>query len=45
MRKESYVVERAVHGDNFEDEVVRLITGQYGISEEEARIAFKNCMA
>lgn len=45
MRKSDYVVERAVHGDNFKDEVIRLITGQYGASVEEAKIAFENCMA
>ena len=45
MRKSDYVVERAVHGDNFKNEVVRLITGQYGVSIEEAKIAFENCMS
>lgn len=44
MRKESYVVERAVHGDNFKNEVMRLITGQYGVTEENAKVAFENCM-
>lgn len=45
MRKSDYVVERAVHGDNFENEVIRLVTGQYGVSVDEAKIAFNNCMA
>ena len=45
MRKADYVVERAVHGDHFNDEVIRLIAGQYGVSIEEAKIAFENCMA
>ena len=45
MRKSHYVVERAVHGDNFKNEVLRLITGQYGVSIEEAKIAFENCMS
>lgn len=45
MRKEDYIVERAIHGDNFKNEVVRLITGQYGVSVEEAKVAFENCMA
>lgn len=45
MRKEDYVVERAVHGDMFKHEVVRLLTGQYEITEQEANIAFDNCMA
>lgn len=44
MRKEDYIVERAVHGNNFKNEVIRLITGQYGISVEEAKVAFENCM-
>lgn len=44
-RKEQYIVERAVHGDLFKNEVVRLITGQYGISELAANVAFDNCMA
>lgn len=44
MRKSDYVVERAVHGDNFKNEVIRLITGQYGVSIENAKIAFENCM-
>ena len=44
MRKATYVVERAVHGENFKNEVIRLITGQYGISEESATVAFDNCM-
>lgn len=44
-RKADYVVERAVHGDNFKNEVIRLITGQYGVSNDEAKLAFENCMA
>ena len=44
MRKADYVVERAVYGDKFKNEVVRLITGQYGVSVDEAKIAFENCM-
>ena len=44
-RKADYIVERAVHGEYFENEVVRLLTGQYGITESEAKIAFSNCMA
>lgn len=43
-RKPDYIVECAVHGDNFKDEVIRLITGQYGVSIDEAKIAFENCM-
>lgn len=43
-RKADYIVERAVYGDNFKNEVVRLITGQYGISNDEALIAFEKCM-
>lgn len=43
-RKADYIVERAAHGDNFKNEVVRLITGQYGVSNDEALIAFENCM-
>lgn len=44
MRRSDYVVERAVHGDNFKNEVIRLITEQYGISAEDAKNAFENCM-
>lgn len=44
-RKADYIVERAVHGDGFKDEVISLLTGQYGITKEEAIIAFDNCMA
>jgi hypothetical protein len=44
-RKSDYVVERAVHGENFENEVIRLIVGQYGVSESEAKIAYSNCMS
>lgn len=44
MRKATYVVERAVHGENFKNEVIRLIIGQYGISKEMATAAFDNCM-
>lgn len=44
-RKSDYVVERAVHGDNFKNEVVRLIVGQYNTSVDEAKIAFENSMA
>lgn len=44
MRNTVYIVERAVHGDNFRNEVIRLITGQYGVTEEQAGIAFDNCM-
>lgn len=43
-RKADYVVERAVHGDNFKNEVVRLLVGQYNITSDEAEIAFENCM-
>lgn len=44
-RKADYVVERAVHGDNFKNEVVRLIIGQYGVSSDKAKLDFENCMA
>lgn len=44
-RKSDYVVERAVHGDNFKNEVVILIVGQYNTSVNEAEIAFESCMA
>ena len=44
MRRADYVVERAIHGDNFENEVIRLIVGQYRVSENEAKIAYSNCM-
>lgn len=45
MKKADYIVERAIHGDNFEKEVINLVTGQYGVSIEKAKIAFKNCMS
>lgn len=44
-RKADYIVERAIYGDNFENEVVRLITDQYEVSEKEARVAYANCMS
>ena len=44
MRRSDYVVERAVHGDNFKNEVIKLITEQYGVSAEDAKNAFENCM-
>lgn len=44
QRKADYIVKRAVHGDNFKPEVVKLITGQYGVSAEAAETAFDNCM-
>ena len=44
MRKADYVVERAVHGDDFKNEVVRLISNQYGVPENAASVAFDNCM-
>ena len=43
-RKSDYIVERALHGDNFKDKVIELITGQYGTSIDEAKAAFENCM-
>ena len=45
MRKPDYVVERAIHGDNFKDEVIGLINGQYRVSVDRAKIAFENCMS
>ena len=45
MRKTDYVVERAVHGEGFKNEVMRLVMGQYGVSNSEAQIAYENCMA
>ncbi len=44
-RKTDYIVERAVHGNSFKDEVIGLLTGQYRITKEDATIAFDNCMA
>lgn len=43
-RKSDYIVERAVHGENFQNQVVGLITGQYGVSIDEAEIAFEKCL-
>ena len=44
-RKHDYIVERAVHGNNFKNEVIRLLVGQYNITSDEAKIAFENCMS
>ena len=44
MRKADYVVERAIHGENLEEHIIGLITGQYGVALEKAKIAFENCM-
>jgi hypothetical protein len=44
-RKPDYIVERAIHGDKFKDQVIELITGQYNISKDEAKVAFENCMS
>lgn len=44
MRKADYIVERAIHGNNFEKHITNLITGQYGVTLEQAKVAFKNCM-
>lgn len=43
-RKADYVVERAIHGDNFKNEVIRLLVEQYGVTKEYADVAFDNCM-
>lgn len=42
MRKAKFVVERT--GDNFENEVINLITDKYNLTEKEAKLAFQNCM-
>lgn len=44
-RKPDYIVERAIHGDDFKDKVIELITGQYSVSVDEAKTAFENCMS
>lgn len=44
-RKADYIVERAVYGDYFKDQVIRLIVGQYDVSVDEAKVAFENCMS
>ena len=43
-RKPDYIVERAVHGDNFKNKVISLLVGQYNITSDEALIAFETCM-
>ena len=44
LRNTSHVVEREPHGDNFKNEVIKLITEKYDIDPHSAKIAFETCM-